>query len=197
MATISTPASTPIDVSSRALILIGAQPITSFEDNSTEALVCANMYEDIARSALLSTRWRFSTNQAVLNRLSEAPTGRYNSAYQLPNGSLMVHAVTVNQSPIEYNIYGNKVFCDTSPSDELVVDYTYRADETDWPSYFTIAVEHSLAAVLATSIARDRNLSELMAIQGKDLMVKARLLDSQQQTTRKLYTSRFIAQRRS
>jgi hypothetical protein len=145
----------------------------------------------------LSTRWRFSTNQAVLNRLSEAPTGRYNSAYQLPNGSLMVHAVTINQSPIEYNIYGNKVFCDTSPSDELVVDYTYRADETDWPSYFTIAVEHSLAAILATSIARDRGLSELMSIQSRDLMVKARLLDSQQQTTRKLYTSRFIAQRRS
>jgi|TARA_R110000796_G_scaffold26011_3_gene72669 hypothetical protein len=197
MAVTSTPANTPIDVSSRALILIGAQPITSFEDNSTEALVCANMYEDIARSALLSTRWRFSTNQAVLNRLTEAPTGRYDSAYQIPTGSLMVHAVTVNESPIEYNIYGSKVFCDASEADQLVADYTYRSEESDWPSYFTIAVEHSLAAVLATSIARDRGLSELMAAQYNNLMVKARNLDSQQQTTRKLYTSRFIAQRRS
>jgi len=132
----STAANSGIDICSRALILIGAEPITSFEDDTTEGLVSSNMYEDIARSNLTSTRWRFSTNQAVLNRLSDAPTGRFDAAYQLPSGYLFVHAVTVNDFQIEYDIYGDKIYCDAGPQDELIIDYTYRAEEQDWPSYF-------------------------------------------------------------
>ena len=193
----STTADTPIDICARALILIGADPITSFNDGTTEALVSVNMYEDVARAALVNSRWRFSTNQAVLNLLSAAPTGRYDRAYQLPNDLLMLHAVTVQDLPIEYQIYGSKVFADTDPNDVVIADYTYRAEEEDWPSYFTLAVEYALAVVFATSIARDSSLASLMKTQANEAMAKARSLDSQQQTARKLVTSRFIAERRS
>ena len=56
--------------------MIGADPITSFDDGTTEALVAVNMYEDVARASLVNASWRFSTNQAVLNRLTDAPTGQ-------------------------------------------------------------------------------------------------------------------------
>lgn len=197
MALTSTTANSPIDICSRALILIGAEPITSFEDGNTEALVAVNMYEDIARASLVNTRWRFATNQAVLNRLSDAPTGRYEKAYQLPSNMLMLHAVTVQDLPIEYQTYGNKVYSDTSDNDTLVADYTFRAEENTWPSYFTIAVVYSLSIVFATSIARNSNLAGIMADQAQITMAKARNLDSQQQTSRKLVTSRFITERRS
>lgn len=197
MATLSTTANSPIDICSRALILIGADPITSFDDGNTEALVASNMYEDVARAALVNSRWRFATNQAILNLLTATPTGRYNIAYQLPSDLLMLHAVTVNDLPIEYQIYGNKVYTDGDVNDVAIADYTYRANEVDWPSYFTIAVEYSLAVVFATSIARDSTLGALMQTQARESMAKARSLDSQQQTSRKLTTSRFIAERRS
>lgn len=197
MALTSTTANSPIDICSRALILIGAEPITSFEDGNTEALVAVNMYEDIARASLVNTRWRFATNQAVLNRLSDAPTGRYEKAYQLPSDLLMLHAVTVQDLPIEYQTYGNKVYSDTSDNDTLIADYTFRAEENTWPSYFTIAVVYSLSIVFATSIARNSNLASIMADQAQITMAKARNLDSQQQTSRKLVTSRFITERRS
>lgn len=197
MAVSSTHANSPIDICSRALILIGADPITSFDEGTTEALVSVNMYEDIARASLVNTRWRFSTNQAVLNLLSDAPTGRYDRAYQLPNDYLMVHAVTVEELPIEYNIYGNKVYADTSASDIVIADYTYRAEEQDWPSYFSVAVEYALATVFATSIARDSQLASLMQSAATQTMAKARSLDAQQQTSRKLTTTRFITNRRS
>ena len=45
MAVTSTPAQSAIDVCSRALILIGADPITSFDDGNNEALIASNMYE--------------------------------------------------------------------------------------------------------------------------------------------------------
>ena len=197
MAVSSTAANSAVDICARALILIGAEPITSFDDGTTEALVSVNMYEDVARSSLVNARWRFATNQAVLNRLSDEPTGRYDNAYQQPTETLMIHAVTVNDNPIEYQIYGDKIFADTSTSDELIVDFTRRANEQDWPSYFTIAVEYALATLFATSIARDSGLAALMQDAATKAMAKARSLDAQQQTTRKLVTSRFITDRRS
>jgi len=197
MAVSSTPANSPIDVCSRALILIGADPITSFDDGNNEALIASNMYEDVARSSLVNTRWRFATNQVVLNRLSDAPTGRYDAAYQLPSGWLMTHAVTVNDTPIEYQTYGNKLYCNEASASQLVLDYTYRAEEQDWPSYFTVAVEYDLASVFAVSLARDQGLAQLMSNQAQASMIRARNLDSQQQTTRKLITSRFITNRRT
>lgn len=192
----STPANSPIDICSRALILVGAEPITSFNDDTSEALIAGNMYEDIARTNLTSTRWRFATNQAVLNRLSDAPTGRFDAAYQLPE-YIFLHAVTVRDLQIEYNVYGNKVFCDADVSDELIADFTYRANEVDWPSYFSVCVEYAMATVFATALIRDQSLSVLMDQQYTRLLAKARSIDSQQQTTRKLTTSRFITNRRS
>lgn len=190
-------ANSDIDIASRGLILIGAEPITSFTADSTEATVANAVYEDVVRTTMCSSRWRFCTNQAQLNLLANAPTGRYDAAHQLPADMLMLHAVTVNDAIIEYNIYGNKVFSNSSVNDTLVADYTFRALEPDFPSYFILAVEFALGATFALSIARDEGLAGLLERKAAELLQQAKTLDSQQQTTRKLVTSRFITERRS
>ena len=192
-----TVANSDIDIASRGLILIGAEPITSFTASSTEATVANAIYEDVLRTVMCSSRWRFATNQAPLNQLTDAPTGRYDVAHQLPTDLLMLHAVTVNDKVIEYNIYGDKVFSNSASSDALIADYTFRALEPKFPSYFTLAVEFSLGASFALSIARDEALSALLERKAGELLQQAKTLDSQQQTTRKLVTSRFITERRS
>ena len=192
-----TVANSDIDIASRALVLIGAEPITSFTAQSTEATVANAIYEDMVRTTLCSSRWRFATNQAELNLLTATPTGRYDRAHQLPADLLMLHAVTVNDAVIEYNVYGDKVFSDSASSDSLIADYTFRALEQDFPSYFTVALQFSLAAALALGIARDEQLSSVLEGKGAQLLQQAKTLDSQQQTTRKLLTSRFITERRS
>ena len=193
----STASNSALDIASRALVLIGAEPITSFETSSTEALVASNMYEDVVRSSLCICRWRFATEQAVLNQLTDTPTGRFDIAHQLPSNLLMLHAVTINDSKIQYTVYGDKVFSDSTTNDTLIADYTYRADEVDFPSYFSLAVQYSLASVFATAIARDDKLMEMMEVKAERLMAKARNLDGQQQTTRVLSTTRFRTNRLS
>ena len=192
-----TVANSDIDIASRALVLIGAEPITSFTAQTTESTVANAIYEDMVRTTLCSSRWRFATNQAELNLLTAVPTGRYDRAHQLPADLLMLHAVTVNDAVIEYNVYGDKVFSDSASSDSLIADYTFRALEQDFPSYFTVALQFSLAAAFALGIARDEQLSSVLEGKGAQLLQQAKTLDSQQQTTRKLLTSRFITERRS
>ena len=118
-------------------------------------------------------------------------------AYQLPSDNIMVHALTVNDNNIDYQLYGDKAFANTSTADVVIADYTFRSTEINFPSYFTIAVEFSLAVILATSIARDASLAQLMTVRADGAMAKARSLDSQQQTTRVLETTRFLTARRS
>ena len=193
----STRANSAIDIASRALVLIGAEPITSFDDSSTEGLVATNMYEDTVRAMLSTARWRFATEQSVLNQLSDVPTGRFDIAHQLPSNLLVLHGVTINDRLIDFTVYGDKVFSDSTSTDTLVADFTFRADEVDFPSYFSLALQYSLASIFATSIARDDRLMQLMETKANQLMAKARNIDAQQQTTRKLVTSRFISNRRS
>jgi len=192
-----TVANTPIKICSRASLLIGGDAIQSFEDGTAEASVSSAMYEDMARSALTNSRWRFATDQQVLARLADKPTGRWEAAYQLPSELIMLSAITVNEVPIKYDLYGLKAFCNESDTSEVVADYVFRADESTWPPYFTTAVEYMMAGVLAISVARDSSLSSLMEQKADYQMRQARRLHSQQQTTRKLNTSRFIAERRS
>ena len=193
----STVANSAIDIASRALVLVGAEPITSFGSSSTEALVATNLYEDTVRATLSTARWRFATEQAVLNQLTDTPTGRFDIAHQLPSDLLVLHGVTVNDTLIEYTVYGDKVFSDSTSADVLIADFTFRADEANFPSYFSLALQYTLASMFATSIARDDRLMQMMETKANQLMAKARNIDAQQQTTRKLVTSRFISNRRS
>ena len=193
----STVANSAIDIASRALVLIGAEPITSFDSSSTEELVASNMYEDTVRAMLSTARWRFATEQSILNQLSDVPTGRFDIAHQLPSNLLVLHGVTINDRLIEFTVYGDKVFSDSTTADTLVADFTFRAEEVNFPSYFSLALQYSLASIFATSIARDDRLMQLMETKANQLMAKARNIDAQQQTTRKLSTSRFITNRRS
>jgi len=190
-------ANSALDVASNALFLMGADSISSFTEATPEAKVANALYEDIVQSSFASHRWRFATRQATLTRLDAKPTGRWDAAYHIPSSVVTVTAVTVNEIPIEYDVYQNKINCDESESSTLIMDYVERVSETDWPSYFTTAVEFSLASTFAITLARDASLAQLMDAKAQQLFTKARNIDSQQQTTRKLNTSRFIAQRRS
>ena len=193
----SSAANSSVDIAARALTLIGANPISSFDDASTEATVANNMYEDVARASLCMARWRFATNQQVLNLLANEPTGRFDQAYQLPSSLLMLHALTVNDLVVDYTVYGDKVFSDSTTADVLIADYTFRATEDNFPSYFSLALEYALASIFATSIARDDSLMAVIEKKAEQLMAKARNIDAQQQTTRRMSTSRFVTNRRS
>ncbi len=192
-----TSASSSLDIANRALILVGANTISSFDEDSEEGRVSNSMYEDMIRTLLISSRWRFATKQATLNLLSDTPQGRYTRKYQLPSDYLMLHAITVNDLVIEYNVYEDEVYADTSEADVLIADYTFRTAEANFPSYFIMLAEYRLATILATALARDEQMASLFDVQTTRLAQQAKTLDSQQQTTRKLVTSRFITDRRS
>tara|TARA_R100000687_G_C6394111_1_gene138708 strand:+ start:68 stop:676 length:609 start_codon:yes stop_codon:yes gene_type:complete len=191
---------TKIDIASRALIMIGSNPISSFTDDTTEALVTNNIYEEIIESTLCRARWRFATEQQQLSLLANAPTGRYENAYQIPTSPqcLQIISITENDINIQYARYGDKIFVDGHGSQsKLIMDYIFRQDESEFPPYFRLAVEYKLASVFAGAIARDSAMVREFDNLAERQILIARNTDSAETTTKKLATDRFINERRS
>jgi hypothetical protein len=186
---------TDIDAANRSLALLGADPISSFEDGTTESDFCNQLYEGLAQSMLTEKPWRFAMKQAELDRLVAAPVGRWEAAYQLPSDVLRLMAVTVNDSPIHYDRYDDMVYCNATSSDTLVADYIYRADESLWLPYFTQAFVYMFAGLLGGALARDAALVEKYTDMGEKALMKAANVESQSQTTRRLHVSRFLGAR--
>ena len=191
---------TKVDIASRALIMIGANPIASFTDGTTEALTTNTIYEEIVEASLTRHKWRFATGQKQLSLLSAAPTGRYEYAYQIPASPLCLQiiAVTSNDHAIPFSRYEDKIYLDGYGSDSTVImDYVFRQDEDQFPPHFRLALEYKLASIFAGSIARDSGMVREFDELGERQLLIAKNNDSQETTTKILSTSRFITERRS
>ena len=193
-------ATTNIDICARALVMIGAQPITSFTDGSTEALVANNVYEDITKASLTRHRWRFASTQATLSLLTNSPTGRYDYAYQMPTSPevLQIISITVNDYVIPYSRYQDFIYVNSyGSSSSLVMDYIYRVDESYFPPHFVLALEYELASVFAGSVARDSAMIKQFKELAERQFLIAKNIDSAETTSKVLDTNRFINLRRS
>jgi hypothetical protein len=190
-------ATSNIDICARALVMIGAAPITSFSDGTTEATVAANLYEDTVRDLISRNRWRFAAGQTQLSRRTDAPDAKWDAAYQLPSDLLLLHDVTVNGDVIDYDRYQDLVYCDADEADLVYADYTFRALEDLWPPYFTTAVELTLASIFAYAVANQIQTADYMEKKALRQMALARNIDSQAQTTRAFDLSRFEKARRT
>ena len=190
---------TDVTIASRALNLIGAAEISSFAQGDNPANMANNLYEPMLEAALTRTRWRFATGQSKLSRLVAEPIARWEAAYQIPTSPpvLLVNALTVNDDPITFDRYEDKVYCNTHEDDVVVMDYTYRPEVIYWPPYFTRAFTFEMASVFAGSLAMRGDLADHFTLKAERAFVQAKNADSASQTTRHLRASTLVNIRRS
>jgi len=189
---------TDVQVASKALVLIGANPISDFDEGTTESKIADNIYETIVEAALTRIRWRFASGQQQLSRLVSTPVSRYDAAYQVPNSPplLVLHAVTVLDTPIKFDRYENHIYCDASEDDIVVADYTYRPDTEYWPPYFTRALIYDLAGIFAAAVAQRGDLAEHYEKRAEMHSSRAQNIESQQRTTKRVNQRKNLIERR-
>lgn len=189
-------ARTKIDIANAALTLVGADAIAAFDDGSTEGATVGLLYENCVGAALLTPggspmRWSWATRQERLAPLTDTPEGRWSMAWQFPALALKLHAVTENDAPIRYAVYGNKIFTDDHT--DLICDHTFRVDESLWPADFADAVSRDLAMRLAMALNENADLAT--EIRRGLSWAGVRTSDSQQRTSRRLRSSRLTSAR--
>jgi hypothetical protein len=184
-------ATTKFDICSRALTRCGLNPITSFEDGTTEAIVAGREYEDLVESALAGYRWGFAKKQVRPTRLTVTPEDEWDYYWQLPTDQMVsLHAVKVGGKPIEFDRYEDRIACDAE--DGVVIDITFRPDERYWPAYFRDLVTEKLEAVFMKAIKRDFGAERRILVDiEQSTLPKAKATDSQQRTLSRLPSARL------
>jgi hypothetical protein len=179
------------DICNQALVLVGANTITSFEQNTTESIVANQLYDTTLEDLLTKCRWRFASRQQQLSKNTNNPDARYESSYILPSDAIILHTITVADDVIIYDRYGQNIFTNTTSSDTVVADYTFQPSEGSFPPYFTKVLVFELASLFAGAIVRNDRLSNLYIERALVQLQQAKSIDSQAQTTRKVNTNRF------
>ena len=183
---------TKIGLISNALILIGDLPITSLSGNSRAETVAKNLYDNIVQMELTKHRWGFARRKAQLALTTETPIGNeYQNVFQLPTDMLFLIKI---DPAIQYRIYGNKVYANTSGP--LYCDYIANVSESEWPVYFAKMIEYALAMDFAPSIRDSAASAEINAGKYTNASRMARYTDSQQYPTEPLRSQPFINVRR-
>ena len=184
-------ADSKFDICNKALVLVGANTISSFTQNTTESNVSNQLYESTLENLLTRCRWRFASKQAQLSKNTTNPDARYDSSYALPSDAHIIHTVTVGDDIIKYDRYGQNLFTNTTSSDTVIADYTFQPSESIFPPYFKQTLVFELASLFAGAIARNDQLSELYHKRSIAQLAIAKATDGQAQTTRRLNVDRF------
>ncbi|MBI1301337.1 MAG: hypothetical protein GC137_06730 [Alphaproteobacteria bacterium] len=174
-----------IGLSSRALIRIGAAPITSFSDGTAESEIAGALFPQVRDAMLSAYAWSFASGQVVLNQLSTAPVADFDYAYQLPNDFL--RALSAGSGTrgrgLHYKIIGDQLHTNAP---NVVLSYIYRPMEESFPPYFDQALIVRLSAEFAIPVTENTSRAEAMFNMAEREFERARQIDAQQESPNRI-----------
>jgi len=177
-----------IDIASNALLLVGDNPISSFDDPGAGAQAAANLYPETKKRLLSEHPWSFALKQQRLNRLSQTPDilTNFNFAFQLPTDLIRIWNMQINT---DYILIGNLLY---SNQTELLATYIFDVDEVNLPPHFVKSLEYALAADFAISVTEDTAKAGLYEQKSINAINQAMAIDSQGRPGRGIINSPLI-----
>ncbi|MCB1550595.1 MAG: hypothetical protein KDJ26_01200 [Alphaproteobacteria bacterium] len=180
-----------IGLCSRALVRIGAHPISSFSDGTATSEIAGLLYAPVRDALLSAYAWSFATGQVALTQLNTPPQADYTYAYQLPNDFLRAISAGVSSRGrgIQYRIHGRQLHCN---SEEVLLTYIYQPDEENFPPYFDMALMTRLAAEFCLPLTENVSRGEALSKLAEQEFSRARQIDAQQDSPNRLESFSLI-----
>jgi len=174
-----------VGLCARALIRLGAAPITSFADGTAESEIAGALFAPVRDALLSSYGWTFASGQAALTPLVDAPVADYQKAFALPNDYL--RAISAGQAGrgrgMHYRIARGALHTD---AEEVVLSYIFRPEEEEFPPYFDMALIARLAAEFCIPITENTSRAEALYRLADIEFARARQIDAQQDSPNRI-----------
>jgi hypothetical protein len=144
-----------VSICSDALILLGAKPISSFNDGTDEANTSDRLYPNVRDMTLSMYPWSFSYKKQKLARLVGTPVNEWRYQYQMPGDRLAVPRAVFRSTSIgarpfkDWEILGDQLYTN---EETIVIDYPYQTPEFAMPQYFVQLLKYMMAWHLAYPI---------------------------------------------
>jgi hypothetical protein len=180
-----------IAICNQALALVGAEPISSFSDNTKTARFCQTLFAPTRDALLRSHYWNFAIARIQLAQLVDVPLFEYSSAYALPNDCLRV--IRLSDRDAQFKIEGRKLFCYLS---EAYIQYVKKETDTSkWDNYFIEALSYLLASKLAYPLVQSTSLAGSLFAQYEQIVKKAMSFDGQEGSMDNLVSDTWLDSR--
>ncbi len=170
---------------SRALIRIGAAPITSFADGTAESEIAGALFAPVRDALLSSYTWTFAMGQANLTPLVDAPLADYQKAFALPNDFL--RAISAGSGGrgrgMHYRIARGALHTN---AENVTLTYIFRPEEEEFPPFFDIALITRLSAEFCIPITESTNRADAMIRMADYEFARARQIDAQQDSPNRI-----------
>jgi hypothetical protein len=174
-----------VGLCSRALIRIGAAPITSFNDGTAESEIAGALYAPVRDALLSSYAWGFAHAHASLTKLSQSPLADYQNAFALPNNYL--RALSVGQAGrsrgVPYRIAQGQIHSD---AESIILSYIFRPEEEEYPPYFDMVIIARLAAEFCIPVTENTSRADALYRLADLEFARARQIDAQQDTPNRI-----------
>ncbi len=157
-----------INVINSALRRIGGSRITDPEEDSKNANVARDIYDDILEDLLRSHAWNFATRRQQLAELANTPAFEFERAFALPSDWIRTISVHPNadgsQSVIEYKEEEqDDQGVILASVEEIYLRYVALVTDVNrWPKDFKNAMIFTLARDMAVPIASSNELADRM-----------------------------------
>ncbi len=186
---------TPVSICSNALLMLGDDPISSFNDGTDRALLAANTWESARDYVLRSHPWNCATKRVILAPDGTAPAFGWNYQFQLPADWLRVLAVGEEGERPRYAIEGRKILFDET---QLKLTYLFRNEvPATWDALLVHAMTLVMRAIFSYPITQSGSIEQLVESTMAPLLRQARSVDGQEEPPQAmddspLMQSRFI-----
>jgi hypothetical protein len=170
-----------------ALIRLGAEPITAFEEGTAEADIAGALYPVVRDGLLSAYPWSFATAQRALAQLSGVPVADFAFAYQLPADFLRALSLGIGGPGrtlpagrgAEYRIHERRIHTNVEMP---VLTYVFRPAESGFPPYFDKALTDKLSAEFCLPITENTARADLLHKLAEQSFQQAKTADAQGQS---------------
>lgn len=186
---------TSVSIASNALLMLGAQPINDFTEDSDRARLASNLYAPARDLLLRSHPWNCAIKRVILSPDAEAPAFGYSYQFTLPGDWLRTLSVGDYGEEIDFRTEGRKLLADDSV---LKLRYIFRNDqESTWDTMLIDAMTKTMSATMAYAITQSTSKEELEFKKLEMALKQARAVDGQDDPPETLGDFRLLAARHS
>lgn len=170
---------TEVEICSQALNQLGADSITSFDDDTNDSNMCRDFYPNIRDAVLRAYPWNCARVRQALARLAGTPLAGgdrdWTYRYTLPTDPYCLWVPKQLNEDLEHVIEGRKLLTDEATA---VIHYIQKLTDTgQFDSLLSEAIEARMAFKLAYPVTGTMSLARDMWELYKGVLQEARTID--------------------